>query len=158
MSSTEAEFDKLASELYKTLGINSSERLKSAARSGSWKRREEHSSSMKVKQDWASESRPISLKRVSSETASPPCVSSPPTDSAAYTFTKPTISPKTIGIVESTYMQIINGVLCLGNCAGCSRRISQMEDACKALDKVFHVSCFSCTECSKWPSAIVVNN
>ena len=94
MSNTEAEFDKLASELYKTLGIDSGERLKSAARSGSWRRREEHSSSMKVKQDWATESR----RRVSSEVASPPSVSSPPNDLAAYTFTKPNISPKkTVG-------------------------------------------------------------
>ena len=98
MSNTEAEFDKLASELYKTLGINSGERLKSAARSGSWKRREEHSSSMKVKRDWASESRPVNPRRISSEVASPPSVSSPPNDSAAYTFTKPNISPKkTVG-------------------------------------------------------------
>lgn len=88
MSNTEAEFDKLASELYKSLGINSSERLKSAARSGSWKRREESSSSMKVKRDWAPESRPINLTRVSSESASPPSVSSPPNDSPAYTFKK----------------------------------------------------------------------
>ena len=94
MSSSEAEFDKLASDLYKTLGISSHERINRAAKSGSWKRREERSSGMKVKQDWASEraSEPRSshLKRVSSELASPPAVSSPPNDSAAYTFTKST--------------------------------------------------------------------
>lgn len=128
MSNTEAEFDKLASELYKTLGINSGERLKSAARSGSWRRREEHSSSMKVKQDWATESR----RRVSSEVASPPSVSSPPNDLAAYTFTKPNISPKKT----------------VGNCGSCNRSISTMEEACTALDKVFHVACFTCTECN----------
>lgn len=154
MSNTEAEFDKLASDLYKTLGINSSERLKSAARSGSWKRREEHSSSMKVKRDWAAESRPISLTRVSSEIASPPSVSSPPNDSAAYTFTtKPNISPKkTIGNTVLHHKRLhwkLSEDLCLGNCATCGRRIYQMEEACTALDKVFHVSCFTCTECSK---------
>ena len=95
MSNTEAEFDKLASELYKTLGINCDERIKSAARSGSFgKRREENSSSMKVKRDWAAESRPSNLRRISSEVASPPSVSSPPTDSAPYTFTKPNIKAK----------------------------------------------------------------
>ena len=89
MSSSEAEFDRLASDLYKTLGISGHERISSAARSGSWKRKEDRSSSMKVKQDWASEPRSSHLKRVSSELASPPAVSSPPTDSEAYTFTKP---------------------------------------------------------------------